>query len=48
LWITPLPPAEGFAVVTDWPEYRIENQRGYVECEAIRVAAWESFPCLPA
>jgi hypothetical protein len=48
LWITPLPPAEGFTVVTDWPETRIEGQRGYVGGEAIRVAAWDSFPCLPA
>jgi hypothetical protein len=48
LWITPLPPAEGFSVVTDWPEHRIEGQRGYVGSEAIRVAAFESFPCLPA
>jgi hypothetical protein len=48
LWITPLPPSEGFTVVTDWPRYRIEGQRGYVGGEAIRVAAWESFPCLPA
>lgn len=48
LWITPLPPAEGFAVVTDWPEHRIEGQRGYVGGEAIRIAAWDSFPCLPA
>ena len=48
LWITPLPPAEGFTVVTDWPEHRVEGQRGYVGGEAIRVAAWDSFPCLPA
>lgn len=48
LWITPLPPGEGFTVVTDWPEYRIEGQRGHVGGEAIRVAAWDSFPCLPA
>lgn len=48
LWITPLPPAEGFTVVTDWPEHSIEGQRAYVAGEAIRVAAWDSFPCLPA
>jgi len=48
LWVTPLPPGEGFTVVTDWPEYLIEAQRGRVGGEAIRVAAWESFPCLPA
>lgn len=48
LWVTPLPPAEGFTVVSDWPEYGIERQRAYVSSEAIRIAAWESFPCLPA
>lgn len=48
LWVTPLPPAEGFTVVTDWPRYRIVGQRGHVGGEAIRIAAWESFPCLPA
>lgn len=48
LWITPLPPAEGFTVVTDWAEHRIEGQRAHVAGEAIRIAAWDSFPCLPA
>jgi hypothetical protein len=48
LWITPLPPAEGFTVVIHWPGYGIDGQRGHVGGEAIRVAAWESFPCLPA
>lgn len=48
LWVTPLPPGEGFTVVTDWPEHRIEGQRGHVGGDAIRIAAWDSFPCLPA
>lgn len=48
LWVTPLPPAEGFVVVTDWPARGIRGQRADVYGEAIRVAAWDSFPCLPA
>lgn len=48
LWVTPLPPAEGFVVATDWPARGIRGQRADVAGEAIRVAAWNSFPCLPA
>jgi len=48
LWISPLPPVEGFTLVTDWPEYGIVGQRARVGGENLRLAAWDSFPCLPA
>jgi len=48
LWISPLPPAEGFTLVTDWPEYGIVGARTALDGEALRLAAWDSFPCLPA
>jgi hypothetical protein len=48
LWVAPLPPAEGVTVVTEWPERDIRAQRQFIGTEGIRVAAWESFPCLPA
>jgi hypothetical protein len=48
LWISPLPPAEGFTLVTDWPEHGIVGVRTPIDGAAVRLAAWESFPCLPA
>lgn len=46
IWISPLPPIEGFVVVTDWPAYGIAGQRARMDGEAIRQAAWDSFPAL--
>jgi hypothetical protein len=48
LWISPLPPAEGFTLVTDWPEHGIVGERTRLDGEAVRLAAWDSFPSLPA
>ncbi|WP_028933308.1 hypothetical protein [Pseudonocardia spinosispora] len=47
LWISPLPPVEGFTLVVEWPGFGIE-QRTPVDGGPIRQAAWESFPALPA
>ncbi|HEY4004065.1 MAG TPA: hypothetical protein VGM60_02600 [Pseudonocardia sp.] len=47
LWISPLPPVEGFTLITDWPEQGIVAQRSKLDGGSIREAAWDSFPCLP-
>ncbi|HEY2206409.1 MAG TPA: hypothetical protein VGH99_18235 [Pseudonocardia sp.] len=48
LWISPLPPTAPFVLVTNWPELGIDGQRSTLDGGAIRQAAWESFPLLPA
>ncbi len=48
LWLAPLPPVEGFTVLTDWPEFGIVCEPARIDGQAIRQAAWDSFPALPA
>ena len=48
LWISPLPPVEGFNLVTNWTEHNILDQVARIDGSTIRQAAWDSFPGLPA
>jgi hypothetical protein len=48
LWMTPLPPLEGATVLLDWEAHGIHGATARLDCGAIRQAAWDSFPCLPA
>jgi hypothetical protein len=48
LWITPLPPVEPSAVRLDWPALGIHDASTVLDGQAIRQAAWDSFPLLPA
>jgi hypothetical protein len=48
LWITPLPPVEPSALRLDWPAVDIHDASTILDGQAIRQAAWESFPLVPA
>jgi hypothetical protein len=48
LWITPLPPVEPSILQLDWPAYDIRGASAFLDGQAIRHAAWDSFPLLPA
>lgn len=48
LWISPLPPVEGFLLTVAWPEHGIVETTVKLPGDAIRQAAWDSYPMLPA
>lgn len=47
LWISPLPPVDGFTLTIAWPEHGIDATTVELPGDTIRQAAWDSYPILP-